>query len=223
MWSWDHVWEILPDLLRALRITIAATFAGFAVAAGFGLLLILMRRSRNKLLAGLTGVFLSFVRNTPLLVQLFFLFYVLPVMTGISWPAFAIGVIGLGLHYGTYMSEVYRSGIDAVARGQWEAARALNFTVFQTWRLIVLPQAIPPILPIMGNYLIVMFKETPLLSAITLVELLAAAKQIVSESFRGLEAFTLVGLLFLLVSYPSSLAVRKIEQRISNLGGGHTR
>ncbi|MNR36663.1 putative glutamine ABC transporter permease protein GlnM [compost metagenome] len=111
------------------------------------------------------------------------------------------------------MSEVFRSGIEAVPRGQWEASRALNFSPKHTWMNIVLPQALPPVIPVMGNYLITMFKETPILSAITLVELLQTAKAIGSGSFRYLEAFTLVGLLFLLLSYPSSLLVGKLERQ----------
>ncbi len=218
MWSWTHVLDILPQLLWALRITIAATFGGFAAACIAGLCLALLRRSRWRIISVPTAAFIEFIRNTPLLVQVFFLFYVLPELIHISWSAFTIGVIGLGLHYSTYLSEVYRSGIEAIARGQWEAARALNFSTLQTWRRIILPQAMPPIIPIMGNYLIVMFKETPILSAITLVEMLAVAKGIVSESFRGFEAYTLVGILFLLVSYPSSLLVRRMERRLNRLG-----
>lgn len=213
------MWEILPEMLWALRITIAATFGGFVIAVIIGLALALMRRSRIKAVSAGSAAFIEFVRNTPLLVQLFFLFYVLPEVANIAWSAFAIGIIGLGLHYSTYLSEVYRSGIDAIPRGQWEAAKALNFSKLQTWRRIILPQAIPPILPIMGNYLIVMFKETPLLSAITLVELLATAKNIVSESFRGFEAYTLMGILFLLLSYPSSLLVRRLELRLNRMRG----
>jgi len=117
------------------------------------------------------------------------------------------------LHYSTYMSEVFRSGIDAVPAGQWEAAKALNFGKRRTWTNIILPQAVPPIIPVMGNYFITMFKETPLLSAITLVELLQTAKAIGSGSFRYLEAFTLVGILFFLLSYPSSLLVGRLEKR----------
>src|SRR5690606_25866702 len=106
--------------------------------------------------------FNGFIRNTPLLVQVFFIYYSLPMMTGISLPAFYAGILGLGLHYSTYLSEVYRSGIEAVPRGQWEAATALNYTKLDTWRSVILPQAIPPIIPVLGNYLIVMFKETPI-------------------------------------------------------------
>ncbi|MFD0869088.1 amino acid ABC transporter permease [Chlamydia abortus] len=214
MWNWDYALDILPKMLHALPITIAATLAGFAIASLFGLLLAVMRRSRYKLISYPVIGFVEFIRNTPLLVQLFFLFYALP-QFGIALSPFFCGVIGLGLHYSTYMSEVYRSGIEAVDRGQWEASTALNFTKGQIWLRVILPQAIPPIIPVMGNYLIVMFKETPLLSAITVVELMTTAKSLGSQSFRYVEVFTLAGLLFLVLSYASSLVVRTFELKLN--------
>jgi polar amino acid transport system permease protein len=215
MWSWDYAISILPELLGALKVTVMATLYGFVVASVVGLLLAFMRRSRWKSIAISAGAFVEFVRNTPLLVQVFFLFFI----ANISLSAFTIGVIGLGLHYSTYMSEVYRAGIDAVPKGQWEAAKALNLSGLQTWLRIVLPQAIPPIIPIMGNYLIVMFKETPILAAITVLEMLHTAKNLISESYRVFEPYTIIGLLFLLVSYPASLLVRNLENRLNRQRG----
>lgn len=212
MWSWDYALEILPQLLQVLPITIGATLLGFAAACMLGLPLALARRSRYRAVSMLANAWMEFIRSTPLLVQLFVLFYALP-LYGVSFSPFVTGVIGLGLHYSAYLSEVFRSGIEAVPAGQWEAAKALNFGRRHSWTNIILPQAIPPIIPVMGNYLITMFKETPVLSAITLVELLQTAKAIGSGSFRYLEAFTIVGLLFLLLSYPSSLLVSRLEKR----------
>lgn len=210
MWSWSFTWSILPAILQAIQTTIAATLAGFVLALVGGLVLAFGRRSKRRVLCWSSAAFIEFVRSTPLLVQLYFLFYGLPAI-GISLGPLTSGVLGLGIHYSCYLSEVYRSGIDAVPRGQWEAARALNFSIGQTWLRIILPQAIRPVVPVLGNYLIVMFKETPILSAITLVEMLATAKIIGAESFRYLEAFTVVGLLFLVLSYVSSLLIKKWE------------
>jgi polar amino acid transport system permease protein len=214
MWDWNFAWSIVPQLLEALKVTVTSTFVAFFIATVAGLLLAIFRRSTSKPLSLLTGGFVEFVRSTPLLVQLYFIFYVLPVF-GVSLSPFTAGVIGLGLHYSTYLSEVYRSGIDSVPRGQWEAAVALNFSKLQTWIRIIVPQAIPPVIPVLGNYLIVMFKETPILSAITLMEILQTAKTIGSTSFRYLEGFTIVGLMFLLLSYPSSLLFRRLEYRLN--------
>lgn len=219
MWDWNYALSVLPELLRALRVTVLATVGGFAVACIAGLMLAIAVRSRWKPLSWAARAFVEFVRSTPLLVQVFFLYYSLPMIAGISLSAFAVGIIGLGLHYSTYMSEVYRSGIEAVPKGQWEAATALNFTKARTWLSVILPQAIPPIIPVMGNYLIVMFKETPILSAITLVEMLLAAKNIVSVSWRVFEPYTLVGVLFLLISYPASLLIRRLEVRMNRQRG----
>jgi len=149
-------------------------------------------------------------------VQLYFLFYVLPDI-GILLPPMVAGVIGLGLHYATYTAEVYRAGIDNLARGQWEAAKACNLTVRQSWIHIVLPQAIPPMIPALANYFISMFKETPLLSAITVLELMNQAKSVANSSYRYIEPMTLVGAFFLAISIPSVLALRWLEKRYGRL------
>lgn len=212
IWDWAYTWDILPDLLRGLVVTVQATLVGSVVAMVLGLVLALLRRSRLTAVRVVTGGFVEFVRSTPLLVQLYFLFFVLPTL-GITLSGFQAGVIGLGVHYATYTSEVYRAGIEGVPRGQWEAATALNLPTSRVWRSVILPQAIPRVLPALGNYVIAMFKETPLLSAITVLEMLAVAKGLGSQTFRYLEPLTLVGLLFLLVSLPASLTVRRLERR----------
>ena len=212
--DWQFAVDILPQLLRAMVVTIEATIVGFSVAVAIGLILALARRSSFWLLARPASIIVEFLRTTPLLAQLFFLFYVLP-RYGVRMPAFAVGVIGLGLHYGAYTSEVFRAGIEAISRGQWEAATALNFSHRHTWTRIILPQAIPPMIPALGNYFIAMFKETPLLSAITVVEMFQQAKIISSQTFRPLEPFTLVGVLFFLLSYPSATFIRKLEVRFA--------
>ncbi len=214
MWDWEYAFSIMPQLLEALQITIIATILGFLLACILGLLLAFARRSKFKPLSLVTGGVVEFVRSTPLLAQLYFIFYVLP-QCGITLSPLSAGVIGLGLHYSTYLSEVYRAGIDAVPRGQWEAATALNLSRTRTWVSIILPQAIPPVVPVMGNYFIGMFKDTPLLSAITLVEVLQAAKIIGSRTFQYIEPITIVGLMFLVLSYVSSLGIRRLEARLN--------
>jgi polar amino acid transport system permease protein len=214
MFNWEYALEILPELLRALKITVVATLSGMGLAIVLGLLLALAKRSPSRLLSNFAGGFVEFIRSTPLLVQLYFVFYVLP-KYGVELSPFLAGFLGLGLHYSAYTSEVYRAGIEAVNRDQWEAAVALNFSSFHTWISIILPQAVPPMIPALGNYFIAMFKDTPQLSAITVVEILTTAKIEASHSFRYLEPFTLVGLLFLVLSYPSSLLIRRLEVRLA--------
>jgi polar amino acid transport system permease protein len=124
-WDWSFVWQILPELLQGVTITIEATVLATALALMLGLVLMLLRRSRAPLAAWGAAAFVEFVRGTPLLVQLYFLFYVLPDV-GLLLPPLLAGVIGLGVHYSTYMSEVFRAGVENVNRGQWEAAKACN-------------------------------------------------------------------------------------------------
>jgi polar amino acid transport system permease protein len=202
--------EILPQLARAAVVTIEATFVGFALAATLGLVFALLRRSKNPWTSMITGGFVEFIRSTPVLIQIFFVFYVFP-QFGVVIPAFIAGVLALGIHYASYCSEVYRAGLEAIPRGQWEAATALNLSPYHTYRDIIIPQAIPPVVPALGNYLIGMFKETPLLSAIAVVELMQTAKIIGSETFRYLEPITMVGVFFLIMSLISAAGVRRIE------------
>jgi len=212
-WDGEFALSILPQLLRAAVITLQATVVGFALAVVIGLAFALLRRGPRPI-SWPAGFVVEFLRSTPLLVQLYVLFFLLPAY-GIRLDAFATGVIGLGLHYGAYLSEVYRAGIASVDEGQWEAATALNFGRLHVWRTIVLPQAVPPMVPAFGNYFIVMFKETPLLSAITVTELMQTAKIIGARSFNYVEPYTLVGLIFFLMSYPAALLVNRLEARLA--------
>lgn len=216
-WDWDFTLAILPRLVSALQVTVSATVVGVCIALVLGLLLAIMRRSRVRPLSLAGGALIEFVRSTPLLIQIYFLFYVMP-RFGVTLTPFLTGVVALGLHYGAYMSEVYRAGIDSVPRGQWEAAAALNLGRRRTFFRIILPQAIPPIVPALGNYLVAMFKDTPLLSTITVLELLYTARDIGAETFRYLEPLTLVGLLFLAVSLVAASGVRLVERRFVSAG-----
>lgn len=213
MWNWDYAMEVSVILLRALPAALLAAACGFVLASTLGLVFAALVRSRYAAVRRVTSGVVHFIRSTPLLVQLFFLYYSLPMLVPLSMTAFWTGVIGLGLHYATYMSEVYRSGIDALSKGQWEASTALNLSKRRTWFSIILPQAIPPVIPIMGNYLIVIFKETPTLSAITYIELLLRAKNEASVSYRVFEPYTIVGIIFIVCSLLMSLFVSRLEKK----------
>ncbi|MFM9844277.1 MAG: ectoine/hydroxyectoine ABC transporter permease subunit EhuD [Dongiaceae bacterium] len=211
IWDTDFALSILPRILGAAWITLAATLAGFAVAMTVGLLLAC--RPRGGPIAWLVIGFVEGVRSTPLLVQVYFLYYVLP-NWGITMTAWQTGVLALGLHYGCYLSEVYRAGFESVAQGQREAAIALNFGRFDRFRDIVLPQALRPIAPALGNYLIGMFKETPILFVISVHEMLSVAKLIGSETFRYTEPYTIVGAIFLALSLGAAALVQQLERRL---------
>ena len=203
-------WSILPTLLMAALNTIGITLVGFSIALVAGLFLALLRRNRWRFLAWPATLLIEFIRSTPLLIQLYFIFYVMPEF-GLMLSAWSAGVIGIALHYSCYVAEVYRAGLDGVPRGQWEACKVLSMSPMQTYRRIILPQAIRPIIPALGNYLVAMFKDTPVLSAITVVELMLQAKNIGSRSFRYLEPITMAGLFFLVISIVVALLVRRLE------------
>ncbi len=211
IFDWDYAWAILPRLLDALQITIQATVLGMLLAMTLGLLLAAGRQAPWRWVSWPVAFVIEFVRSTPLLVQLYFFFFVLPGL-GVKMSALLTGILALGLHYAAYCAEVYRAGIESVPRGQWEAAQSLNLSRWRTATGIVLPQAIPPIVPALGNYLVAMFKDTPLLSAITVVEVLQEAKIIGSASFRYTEPITIVGIMFLVLSLAAAWLVRRTER-----------
>jgi polar amino acid transport system permease protein len=218
IWDWEYTWEILPILAKASLVTIQATIIGFVLAAIIGLILAILRMSRSPWVSLPTAGFIEFIRSTPLLIQIFFLFFVFPEI-GINLSAMTAGVLALGLHYGTYCSEVYRAGLANISRGQWEASTALNLSGYHTFRDIIIPQAIPPIVPALGNYLVALFKETPLLSAIAVLELMQTAKILGSEHFRYTEPITLVGIFFLVFSLVTAALIRQVEGALSRRGG----
>ncbi|SFO92832.1 polar amino acid transport system permease protein [Amycolatopsis arida] len=215
---WSLVWESVPTLLDGLVVALIATVFGYLIALVLGLVFALLRRSRSPWLSAPVGFFIEFIRSTPLLVQLFFFFYVLPLI-GISAPPLATGAFALGLHYATYTSEVYRSGIDNVPVGQWEAARALNLSTRRTWTSVILPQAIPRVIPALANYVIAMFKDTPQLLAITVLEMLGVALSIGSDTFRYAEPVTAAGLMYLVVALVMAWGGRIVERRFGTVRG----
>lgn len=209
-WSWQRAGEAIPVLLDGFKITLLATVLGFLLAAVLGLVIAIARRSLPSVLAKLLGAVVEFIRLTPLVVQLLFVYYLLPQFTALQ-----IGIAVLGVHYSTYMAEVYRAGIDAVPVGQWEASTALSLSPARTWRAVVLPQAVRRVVPALGNYAVSMFKDTPFLFTITVVEMVTAAQQFGARNFQYLEPLTLAGLIFLIASYPTSLLVRRLERRLA--------
>jgi polar amino acid transport system permease protein len=205
--------RILPALLRASIYTILITLVGFAIALVLGLILAILRRSHIKPLAKTVAFVVEFIRSTPLLIQVYVLFYVLPVY-GVTMTALIAGTLGIAVHYACYTSEVYRAGLNGVPRGQWEASCALSLSPWRTYASVILPQAIRPVIPALGNYLVAMFKDTPVLSAITVIELMQQAKNIGSETFRYLEPITMAGIFFLVLSVSFASLVRRVERAV---------
>jgi polar amino acid transport system permease protein len=213
IWDWAYAIEIFPELLDAFRVTIFVTLVSSGLSVLGGLFLALVRRVGPPLIAVPTAWFVEFVRGTPPFVQLLFMYFAMPSL-GVMMSPMLIGIVVLSIHYSTYTSEVYRAGIESIDQGQWDAGRALNCRPFAQWRYVILPQVVPRIIPALGSYTILMFKDTPLLAVITVGEVLQRAEEVASLSYRYTEPLTIVGILFLVVSYLSSLILRLWERRV---------
>jgi polar amino acid transport system permease protein len=209
--------SILPILLIGMWVTIQATVVGFFVALVLGLIFAVLKAAPSRFIAWPAKLVTEFIRDTPLLVQLFFLYYVLPEY-GIVLPAFMTGALALGLQYSAYTSEVYRAGIEAVGRDQYEAARALNLPSARTFTHVVVPQAIPRIVPAMGNYLVSIMKDVPVLSVVTVLEMLNVAKIIGDRTFNYLIPLSMVGGLYLIMTLVASAGVRLLDRHLPQQG-----
>lgn len=209
-WRWDFTFEIMPRMLWATLNTLMAAGIGYAIAIVLGLVLALAQRTPYRPLTMTIREAVEFIRSTPLVLQIFFVYYVGP-QFGVNLSPWVAGMLAIGLHYAAYLSEVYRGGIESVPKGQWEAALALNMSARQTYFRVIIPQALPPSVAGMGNYLVGIFKDTPMLSVIGVTELMHAANAIGGQNYRYLEPYTIVGVVFLMISLPSAGVIRAFE------------
>ncbi|MFK4496005.1 polar amino acid transport system permease protein [Bradyrhizobium japonicum] len=217
-WRWDFLWAILPKLIEATGNTLVAAGTGYVIALSVGLIFVVLQRSSVKLLTIATREAVEFIRSTPLLVQLFFIFYVAP-QFGINASAWTSGMLAIGFYYAAYMSEIYRGGLEAVPAAQWEACQALNLSPVATYWRIIIPQALPIASPGMGNLLVGIFKDTPILSAIGVAELMHMANDIGAEHYRFLEPYTAVGIIFLGISLPAAGMIKLFERWMRQRAG----
>jgi polar amino acid transport system permease protein len=204
--------SIVPKIVSALGSTIIVALVSCVGASLLGFGLEIARRS-NEALRYLMRFVIDFIRSTPLLVQLYFFFFVLPVY-GIKLPAVIVGIIAMSIYYSGYLAEVFKAGIDGVSRGQFEAARALGLKRLQTVVLVIAPQMLRNIAPPMGNYFIGIFKSTPYLAAIAVYESFGAALDIASDTFRYSEPLIVVGIIYLSIALVLAWLVRRLEERL---------
>ena len=216
LWDWEFTFEILPNLGRGLVITLEVTFAATAIFLLLGLVLALVQRSCPKWINIPLRFVTEFIRRTPLLVQLYFVFFMLPEF-GILLAPLTAGIATIGIHYSTYAAMIYGAGIDNVDRGQWDAGTALNYSRMHAWTHVILPQAVPPMVPALANLLIGMFKESALLTAITVMELMGETRRVANENYRYFEPMTLAGLIYLSISLPAALATKALERRLGSV------
>ncbi|TMN21811.1 amino acid ABC transporter permease [Lentibacillus cibarius] len=208
--------DFLPTLFEGAAITIQLTIIAFIIALIFGLIAAFGRLSSNLFINKIFGFYISALRGTPFFVQLLFIYFGLPDL-GLELTAFQAAVIGLALNQSAYLAEIYRAGIQAIPKGQIEAAKAIGMNSFDTMRRIVLPQAIKNELPSIGNIAILCLKNSSIAAVITVGEIMYQGQILASTTFRHLEVFTLVGIIYWVLHYPLSLLVDYLEKR-GNVG-----
>lgn len=204
--------EILRNLASASAVTIQVTLASFTLAVFFGLILFIQSQTAGRATTISLRFLSDFIRSTPLLIQLYAMYFVLP-EAGIRLSPMLGGVLVLGLHYGCYAAETYRAAYFSVPEGQWEAAYALGLSRAKTGALVIFPQMLPTVVVGLGNSLIALFKESATLSAIGVMELLSQAKEIGSENFRYTEPITLAGVIYLTLSLVAAAAISAAERK----------
>jgi len=217
MFSIEEMITFLPPLLKGAYLTIAVSLLSFGLSLIAGLILGIARISRYWPLRALATPYVQFIRGTPLLLQLFFIYYVLP-YSGIVLSPFVSAVIGLTANYAAYMAEVFRSGIQAIAKGQWEAGSAVGMSRRLLMRRIILPQAIRIIIPSIGNFFVSIFKDSALVSVITMRDLMFSGQLLASATFKHFEIYAMVAAIYFMISYPTALFVDWVERRFE-IGG----
>ena len=208
----------LPPLLKGAKLTILLTLVIFVIATVLGLLVALGRLSRYRWLRWPLTVYVEFIRSTPGLVQIYYIFYVLPFF-GMTLDAIPAEIAGLSLNYAAYLSEVFRSGIQSVPVTQREAATTICLSYFQSLRFVILPQAVRTVLPPIVNYLLMLFKDTSLLSVITIQELLFSGLLLASTTFKHHIILTEIAIIYFIICYPVSLLATYLEYRLKKKRG----
>lgn len=217
-----------PSLLNGIGIVVFITLVGFTCALIVALLVAIGRLSRRKMLVRILGFIIEIVRGTPLLVQFFYIYYVVPTLinalmgllgydTNFQLEASTCGIIGFAINYGCYMSEVIRSAILAIDSGQREAGLALGFSESQVLFHFIIPPALRNSVPVFGNYLVMLIKDTSLLAMISVQELLLRTKTFASQTFLTVEAYTILALVYLVLSIPLSQLSRIVERKLKRV------
>ena len=209
---WRDTVEFLPILMSGVALTIMVTIGSLLLSTVLGMVWALMRVSGIGVLTGFSGGLINVIRGIPIIVLLFYLYFVMPEF-GVTMSALQAAILGLGIAYSAYQAENFRAGIEAIDKGQIEAAQAIGMSWWQTMRRVVLPQAVKIVLPPYGNVMIMMLKDSSQASTITVAELALQGKLIASSTFKNTSVFTLVALMYLTMSIPLILLVRHFEKR----------
>jgi His/Glu/Gln/Arg/opine family amino acid ABC transporter permease subunit len=207
------VYAFIPPLLKGAELTVLVSVASYVLALIVGLIAGVARLSSFALVRILASIYVQFIRGTPLLLQVFAVYYVLP-FAGIVLSPFVAGLLALTINYGAYMAEVFRAGILAVPKGQREAAMSIGMSNYKMMTVVILPQAIKIVIPPFGNFFVGIFKDSAMLSVITMNELMFTGEQIAAATYRNFEIFTIVGIMYFCISYPAAKLVEWVEMKL---------
>ncbi|MBN2644301.1 MAG: ABC transporter permease subunit [Desulfuromonadaceae bacterium] len=211
--------ETLPLLMSGVKLTVIITLSGlligFVLGAGFGLL----KLSPRLWLKRLAGIYVETVRGTPLIVQVMFLYFGLPMATGLRIPPLAAGIIAIAINSGAYIAEIVRGAVQSIDRGQMEAGRSIGLTKGQTMLYVIWPQAFKRMIPPLGNQFIISLKDTSLLTVIGVAELTRGGQEIIAVNFRAFEVWLTVGLTYLVMTMSIAWALKHVEERLSGAAG----
>jgi glutamine transport system permease protein len=213
--AYHVMWESVPVLMTGLRYTLIITagglFFGFILGAVSGL----MKLSRNPILPKIAGIYIESIRGTPLMVQVMFLYFGLPLLLGMRIPPLTASIIAIAVNAGAYIAEVVRGAVQSIEKGQVEAGRSIGLSRYQTMRYIVWPQAFRRMIPPLGNQFIISLKDTSLLVVIGMGELTRTGQEIIAENFRAFEVWLTVAIIYLIITRTLSYALGLLEQRMS--------
>jgi len=214
-WDFSFLWHYRWLVVWGLGVTVVYTVGSILLGLALGLAVGLLRLSRNKLLTLPLVAYVEVFRCTPLLVQIIWFYYALPVLTGIDLPATGAALLVLSLYTGAFYAEIVRGGVESIERGQWDAARAVGLRQLQALRLVILPQAFRRMIPPFMNQSIIQLKNTSLVSTIAVADLLYQGEMITSATYRPLEVYTMVAVLYFAVLFPLTVGSQYVERRLA--------
>ncbi|MCI5074103.1 amino acid ABC transporter permease [Oricola sp.] len=213
MFDIDHALSLLPRFMAGAGITLAVSLVGFALGTAIGALLLYLGRSDFTPARWFAAIYTSFIRGTPLLVQILVIFYALPGLTGVDLPPLAAGILALAFNSAAFIAEIFRAGMTRIDPGQYEAARALALPRAVIAFKIILPQLIRNVLPPLMSEFTMLVKASAILSVVTVVELTRTAQQIMTETYRPVEAFTVAAAIYFIILFAFSTLTRRLERK----------
>ena len=215
-WDFFFVWKNIDFLLEGLVISLKLAGISIAISLPLGFLVAIFRISRNFLLSKICAAYIEFFRCTPILIQIIWIYYCLPIFFGVSINAFMCGVLALTLNLTAFCAEAYRSGIQAIPREQFDATTALGLSPAQRAIYIILPQAFRLAIPVLLTNAVGVFQQTSLVSTVAIAELMYNGRVLANRFYRPLEVLTVVGLIYFVIAVPFSQVVRILEIKFSN-------